>query len=86
MGYILPITHHTYHNYQYRMKEQGSPHQIEGIYKVVFHKINEGYHAQNKQMYKGSRQKGTEKLDHVQMDALQKAKMTGKGGKFNETV
>lgn len=37
MGYILPITHYSYINYEHRMrKSEKSPHHVDKPFKVVF--------------------------------------------------
>lgn len=92
MGYILPITHHTYKNYQYRMGDKkDSPHFIRPTYRVVFHKISEEHECKEKP--NNSEEKSIKKSMQKQGDfpaykinATQNAKLTGKGGQFNETV
>lgn len=93
MGYILPITHHTYNNYQYRMTEDKlSPHHINGTYKVVFHKISEEYkeHNDKNNTIKGKwRERKTEKTNKIpayHIGTTEKAELTGKGGQINVQV
>lgn len=92
MGYILPITHHTYKNYQYRMIEnEKGPHHIGSTFKVVFRKmnddvgVNEKHHLYVKQLTNNDPPM-IKKKPSYQIDALQKAELTGKGGKVNVQV
>lgn len=49
MGYILPITQHTYINYHARLLEdEKSPYHISATYKVMFNKIQGDAHDQYK--------------------------------------
>jgi len=92
MGYILPVTHHTYKNYHNRMRKQKkSPHQIGKTYKVVFHKIERSYDFhQGEALYKRSN-KGKKVSDkkqplQFQIGEHEQVKLTGKGKRFNKTV
>lgn len=92
MGYILPITHYTYKNYQNRMKEKKeSPHFIGSTYKVVFHKISSEYEDQEKGLDILPLTEQVEEgvsggIDFFHISKRQKAKITGKGGNINAQI
>lgn len=90
MGYILPITPHTYHAYQKRMEEEkASPHHIDQVYRIAFPKLNAEFdHLKhpdapyNDQLHEeGNR--ATLQSEFYQLENQQKATLTGKGGSVN---
>lgn len=98
MGYILPITQHTYQNYHYRMLEsKSSPHNIGKLYKAVFQTVQrekEEFHnhsVQEEQLETFTKEKVTpfsqrQLRDHYYVEQQEKAEMTGKGGVMNRQV
>lgn len=90
MGYILPITHHTYKNYQYRMeKSKESPHHIKGTYKVVFHNVDKDFDFNKKNPPEKRLRTKTRSKEHVyvkQLNENDRVELTGKGGRIDEQV
>lgn len=93
MGYIIPFTHHTYHNYQHRMqKTKEGPHYINGVYKAVFHKVREEQYENNegKRFYQAYENKQAEKevlkRKRDKISENERASLIGKGEYFHETV
>lgn len=93
MGYIIPFTHHTYHNYQHRMqKTQQGPHYIQQSHKVVFHKVRDDYQEQGaeKQFVQSNKSKQAEmermKQKRNEITEKQRASLIGKGEYFYEKV
>lgn len=97
MGYILPITHYNYQDYQNRMKEQKeSPHYVGSPYKVVFHRISSELNEDNEKSFdelklehldddmKPKRRKLAGDFFHI--TKRQKANITGKGGNINAQI
>ena len=90
MGYILPITHYNYKQYQNRMKEiEESPHYIHSPYKTVFHRIDSEYKENEKTMNRDYLKKVKTTHDKKQpafyyISKHKKAQLTGKGGMINE--
>lgn len=97
MGYILPITHYNYQDYQNRMKEQKeSPHYVGSPYKVVFHQISSEL---NEDQVKSFEELKVEQIeedakprrrkvpgDFFHITKRQKANLTGKGGNINARI
>ncbi len=90
MGYILPVTHHTYHAYQKRMEEEkASPHHIRQAYRVTFPKLDASLdHLTNNDHPYYDQQQETNKRavmqkEFYQVEHRQKAAITGKGGIVN---
>lgn len=93
MGYIIPFTHHTYHNYQHRMQEsKEGPHYIDGSYKAVFHKVREEHDENNgkRESYQAYENKQEEKeavrKNRSKITEYERALLVGKGENFHETV
>lgn len=92
MGYILPITNHTSQNYQYRMIEnKEGPYHIGSPFKVVFREIKkdtstEEQHQLYKQQLFKKENESVVKVRSYQIEANQKAELTGKGGQVNVQV
>lgn len=93
MGYIIPFTHHTYHNYQHRMqKTKEGPHYIQQSYKAVFHKVRDDYEEQGEekqffQSYKSKRNKKEKvKQKRKEITEHERASLVGKGEYFHEKV
>lgn len=90
MGYILPITQYEYINYQARdMKDERQIQHVGKSYKVILRakqdKLNnEGY--QDK-IFKKQQKVNYNKIKmNNQIDLMNYARMTGKGGIINEEV
>lgn len=102
MGYILPITQHTYINYHARELEDGkSAHHIDAVYKVMFNKIqSDGHNPYDNNNYELEEVEKTEeeiKSPHHSVtqheretsyfiDKETKAGLTGKGKWMNQQV
>lgn len=90
MGYILPITHYNYKQYQNRMKEtEESPHYIHSPYRTVFHRIDSEYNENEQTMYRDHLKEVKPTPEKRQpafyyISKHQKAQLTGKGGMINE--
>lgn len=97
LGYILPITQHTYQNYQYRMLDDNrNPHHVGKLYKVGFKQITR--EKNDYQLYSLSEEPGNgmqPRLEehpiktlrkHYYIHQLEKAELTGKGGVMNKLI
>ena|SRR5690625_4670628 len=100
MGYILPITNHSYVNYHYRMlASRSSPHYIGEPNKVTYPIIQQDYNDFYKQFqlhqidqYQDESEETNrdsspvnKKTDHI-IDQQAEALLTGKGIMLNERV
>lgn len=82
MGYILPITHYSYINYEHRMrKSDKSPHYIDKPSKVVF---GVGSESVAKDFNHGKTDNHFERTVQVKSDV--KVQLTGKGKHVNAEV
>lgn len=100
MGYILPITQHTYINYHARMLEsKKSPYYIGELYKVSFNTVHDDEHNpyNEGQWYEVQDEKQTmhaskrhhprsSQMSRYNVDQETKALLTGKGKLLNEQV
>lgn len=93
MGYIIPFTHYTYHNYQHRMqKNKEGPHYIQHPYKVVFHRVRDNYQEQGegKPFLQSDKSKQTKKekakAKGKEITEAERASLVGKGEYFHEKV
>lgn len=90
MGYILPVNHYPYQNYQNRMIEsKKGPHYVGAPYKVRFNKLKEMYDFNEKPFYNQSKKVKKEKevpFEAYHIAAMENAKLVGKGTKFNVQI
>lgn len=90
MGYILPVTHYNYKQYQNRMKEtEESPHYISRPEKIVFHQLSPEYEKSTAAMSHFATEDRSvhpegKHYDFYHISKLKKAQLTGKGGMINE--
>lgn len=83
MGYILPVTHYTYQNYQRRIiKDNRSPHYIDAPHRVTFYKINHNFNEKTT-FYDVLKEKERELF---QITKGEKAELTGKGKMINRRI
>lgn len=82
MGYILPITHYSYINYEHRMrKNEKSPHFVDKPSKVVFNSGNSDIeNAYDRELPYGHFEKAVKVKRYVQVE------LTGKGQHVNVKV
>ncbi len=90
MGYILPVNHYTYQNYQNRMMEpKKSPYYVGAPFKVEFYKIKDMYHSNERPFYNPVERVKKEKeipFEAYQIEAIEKAKLIGKGTIFSDRI
>ena len=91
MGYILPVTHYTYKNYQTRMKRgDDRPFYIEKAFPVILEKQGATANLASK-MYvpvkSNKRKKGEKRKEQTKISKLMKqSELTGKGKMINKQV
>ena len=93
MGYIMPVTHYDYKQYQNRMKgTDTSPHYVDSVYRAEFHPIDTTYDEEaftpspSMETDEGETGKTVGKERSYLITTRQKAQITGKGGAFNKIV
>lgn len=82
MGYILPITHHSYINYEYRMrKNKKSPHYVEKPFKIKLEtEGNHFSHNDKEEVVKNHFEKT------IYLPRHEKNKIIGKGHYINVAI
>ena len=85
LGYILPITHFEYKNYQSRMQRDDRPFQIEKTFPVILEKQDATSHLANKKIYVSDQRERKERQQHPRRIAHE-SDLTGKGSFINIQV
>jgi len=85
LGYILPITHFAYKNYQAKMQRHDRPFQIEKTFPVILEKLDTNSNLANKKLYVSDQRERKERQQHPRRIAHE-SDLTGKGSFINIQV